>query len=663
MNYYVGKMNFVVRSILLFLLAISFAFAAKAEVLKIQDARQLKEPFPLVPYTQFFEDQKKVVTINNFPGLDSCLLDNHRFVPQRWNSTYWAKVVIENGSGTDWSFSLSFRNLTFVELCEFRGDSLTARHLSGLFQNKKEIIPGDGLDHFDLNLKANEQVVYYLKIDHTKGYKPNLVFALQDSFWYHEQKNRSERFNFLILGAFLTFFLYCLIGFFVSRYRPFLWLSFFVLGLALYGFNLSGFFQPIFPNHPELIWRLNNLFTTISSIGGILLVSDFFELERLFRKGYVVLKILVVFEMVQFVLGQLIIEFFNNYWFLTVFVIFISLLTLPLIVYISLRVWKKLTAPQKVFSWAVYLYASIVAVALLLLFVFKEDSLTKISFLSNLCGAVTILFFTLSLNEQMRGAIVERNSILLEINKLKNEQNKILEEQVNQRTGELREINQELMSGKEILLQRNNRIELLLRELHHRVKNNLQLISSFYELRRYDLNYECLNETLDDGQNRIQIMAMVHDMLYHSNGSDAVNLNAFINQVVIFLNSNFDLDRNFVPVIECPELNFDMDTAIPLGLILNELLSSIYKYAIGEEDAVDFSIVVAPIRDHVYSLVVSNNGDRIEEDIISGESQWLGFHLIYLLSKQLNGNFTYKYDEKNIFIVNFMDTEGWRQIP
>jgi two-component sensor histidine kinase len=656
-------MNLGVIKFFLFTLIIFFSLSTSAEEVKVCDAHQADHPLTLTPYMLFYEDSSKNKTVDSIISISDQLKPIEEFKLHSYKSTYWAKIELENGSEADLTLSLYFKNLTYVELYEFKNKLLVYKHSAGIFRSKKEITVNDNSDNFTLNLNKNQRVVYYLKIDHTKGYLPRLTFHLQEFNCYNRSRNNSDNLDYLIFGAFLIFFLYSLTNYFFNRYSPYLWLAFFIIGLALYTFNLSGCFFQYFPNNPQLIWQLNNLFTTVSSIGGILLISSFFDLKERYHKGYKILNGLIVIEIIQFFLGQLVIELFNNYWWLTIGVICISFFTLSIIVFIVLKVWKSLLSAQKVFSTAIFIYTVLVIIGFLYLIVEKENSLQLISILGNLASVITILFFSIALSEHLRGIIIERNQFLVEINNIKSQQNKTLEKVVDERTKELREVNLELINGKEALLQRNNRIELLLRELHHRVKNNLQLISSFYDLRRYDPNKKNIDEISNEGQNRIKIISLVHDMLYHGDNSNTIEINAFIHQIIIHLDNSSNPNKNIVAKIECADLNFDMDTAIPLGLILNELITNAIKHFRNEKEKLEITISIASDINNSYKLIVSDNGEKINDSIIPEKAQSFGLHMIYLLCKQLNGNFMYEYNGKNNFIVKFMDSEGRKQIP
>jgi two-component sensor histidine kinase len=389
----------------------------------------------------------------------------------------------------------------------------------------------------------------------------------------------------------------------------------------------------------------------------------FFNLKKIKPVFHTLLLAFAGLEVLQFGASQLIIAIAHNYRVMTFFSIIVSACYIPVILFIPVKLWHRLTRPQRMFSTAIFIYSGLLFLGLILLAIWRENAISSVTYLNNISGVTAIVFFTIALGEQMRAVEVERNQILQEMNRLKNEQNTILEEVVEKRTLELREVNAVLVNQQEILSRRNERIELLLKELHHRVKNNLQLISSFYDLRRDDPAKKDMNVFLEEGKNRINVMSVVHNMLYHGNDSTTIDINSFIYMIASHLETLFNSNHLIEIRIVCADLNFDIDTAIPLGLIFNELVTNAYKHTQPDKSKILVQISIEQLTEHLFQLTITDNGKKIRKKIEPEKTQSFGIHMIFLLSKQLNGNFTYEYDGKNIFIVKFMDTEGRRQIP
>jgi len=187
----------------------------------------------------------------------------------------------------------------------------------------------------------------------------------------------------------------------------------------------------------------------------------------------------------------------------------------------------------------------------------------------------------------------------------------------------------------ELLAAKNAENELLLKEIHHRVKNNLEVVSSLLALQSAQIDDPNTKEAMQEGQNRVQSIGIVHQKLYQGENLGAIEMkDYFINLSESILDS-FGADKKVQ--IECAmdELNIDIDTAVPLGLIVNELLTNTLKYAFpdGRNGKVKIKLEKRP--DGILQLQVSDNGVGK-----SGVTHGTGFggQLVALLTKQLGGS-------------------------
>lgn len=182
-----------------------------------------------------------------------------------------------------------------------------------------------------------------------------------------------------------------------------------------------------------------------------------------------------------------------------------------------------------------------------------------------------------------------------------------------------------------------NEKETLLQEIHHRVKNNLAVISGLIELQ--------LDSTLDaegrkvllDSQTRIQSMAMVHEKLYQSESLDRIEMDSYIRELIQTIQDTFyhseadiSLDLNLDPI------HLSIDQAIPCGLLINELVVNVYKHAFKGREAGRMAVEFVRIEDGV-RLVVADNGNGLPEDFDLNQSSSLGVSLIQTLTMQLGG--------------------------
>lgn len=228
-----------------------------------------------------------------------------------------------------------------------------------------------------------------------------------------------------------------------------------------------------------------------------------------------------------------------------------------------------------------------------------------------------------------------------------------LEKRIRERTRELRETNQRLMeeiaervvAEKKIQVSLDEKV-LLLGEIHHRVKNNLQVISSLMDLTRRRTLSEEAKMVLADARSKIYAMSLVHSQLYRSASFTRIDMAVHIRRLLgsigqIYTNSY----RRVRPKIECSHVFLSVTQAIPCALVLNELLSNVYKHAYPEDTTGECLISMSEIDGKRIHLRVRDNGTGIPENVDIEGTETLGLKLIRnLIRKQLKGEVWFKHD-------------------
>ncbi len=199
--------------------------------------------------------------------------------------------------------------------------------------------------------------------------------------------------------------------------------------------------------------------------------------------------------------------------------------------------------------------------------------------------------------------------------------------------------------------------EILLKEIHHRVKNNLQIISSLLTLQT---NYVDTNETknvLYESQNRIKSMAMVHEMLYQSADLVTINFSNYIKSLVNDLFCSYGAKNNIKLVMDVEPVLLNIETAIPCGLIISELVSNSLKYAFPNN--MQGKILVAlQSYDEEFELTISDDGIGLPETIdFKNVESSLGLQLVNLLVKQVEGSIKLDKAEGTKFKIKFKELE------
>jgi two-component sensor histidine kinase len=180
--------------------------------------------------------------------------------------------------------------------------------------------------------------------------------------------------------------------------------------------------------------------------------------------------------------------------------------------------------------------------------------------------------------------------------------------------------------------------EVLLREVHHRIKNNLQIISSLLDIQANSVEDPHIVEMVMDIQNRVIAMALIHETLYQSGDLRMVNFGVYIRTMSeqIFRSYNVLPDRIALQ-IRADEVMLDTNQAIPCGLILNELLSNCLKHAFPDERAGEIRIELRSDAAPQVTLIVCDTGIGFPAEVDSCHPETLGLQLVHSLTEQLGG--------------------------
>lgn len=198
--------------------------------------------------------------------------------------------------------------------------------------------------------------------------------------------------------------------------------------------------------------------------------------------------------------------------------------------------------------------------------------------------------------------------------------------------------------------------EVLLREIHHRVKNNLQIITGLLELQESLHTDENVRNIVSEAQGRIKTMALIHEMLYQTDDISNINLYNYVQLLVNSIESGFSIKLNSViKTFELKDVQFNIDTIIPIGLILNELVSNSYKYVFVPELGNTLMISVNQLENEYWQLTVKDNGQGVANNGEGSRKGSFGLRLVKMLSRQLNGKVEYKFNDGAVFCINFKE--------
>ncbi len=227
---------------------------------------------------------------------------------------------------------------------------------------------------------------------------------------------------------------------------------------------------------------------------------------------------------------------------------------------------------------------------------------------------------------------------------------------------ELGRLNNELTNAQRELTKKNIQLtklnqqkEMLIKEVHHRVKNNLMIISSLLNLQSNYLKDEESKEIFKESQNRAKSMALIHERLYRSADLKNIDFKEYITTLGNDLYRTYVKDPSRVGLkLNIQDVNIDINAAIPLGLILNELITNAMKHAFpnGKEGAVSITFGK---NDDEFILKVSDDGIGFPSDLDYTKTNSLGMQLVTSLTSQINGKIEMNRDHGTKFIITFKE--------
>ena len=200
--------------------------------------------------------------------------------------------------------------------------------------------------------------------------------------------------------------------------------------------------------------------------------------------------------------------------------------------------------------------------------------------------------------------------------------------------------------------------EVMLQEIHHRVKNNLQIISSLLDMQSWTVEDPVTRQILQDSQNRVRSMASIHEKLYQSPDLTSIDVAGYVYSVVAYLRQVYNTRGEDITLdIQVDEVSLDLDMAIPCGLIINELVSNALKYAFPpeEKEGGEIRVVLRSAGDGQLSLVVSDDGVGLAPDVDLDAPKTLGLRLVDMLTQQLNGTLELDRNGGLAFEIRFPD--------
>lgn len=214
------------------------------------------------------------------------------------------------------------------------------------------------------------------------------------------------------------------------------------------------------------------------------------------------------------------------------------------------------------------------------------------------------------------------------------------------------DITEKKLSEKEIVESLKEK-EVLLKEIHHRVKNNLQVISSILNLQSSFVKDEKTLEILDESRNRIRSMAIIHENLYRTTNFSSIDFTAYLQNLCINLISSYHVYSGVVEFKdEMENIDLVLDQAIPCGLLVNELITNSIKYAFPSKQAGIITVGLEE-KEGIINLRIEDNGIGLPKDFDMMKTDTLGLQLVSTLVEQLDGEITVRNHQGTKYLITF----------
>lgn len=609
-------------------LTILFLFVSmlQGEVINIEENKNI---YDLLPSSQIYIDKTRKLTIDDITTKNIKFENNHKSILGYGYSPdfdVWIKFTLKNNSDKTIHKILEYGNSMTTDVIFYdaaNNTKIKEGHLNISFP-RNSINP-----IFKVMVNPHETKTYYIK---ASSYITTLIVKLtlynNDDFYSKEMKHQAVL--FLFFGAMIVLAIYNLFIYFFSKDISYLYYVLYIIGITIHHLMYVGIASIYILSHEQLlvVHHYASLLVIFPAVSLALFTKYFLDTKkyRLINKILNIFLYLVLLNLIVFLLS----DYFNHYR---------NLLPVILLIYLFLItiyfVWKKNRQAYFIlFGWLVF-------VSMGTLMYLSSLGLLNISiafpYIVELSLITEIVIFSIALSDKINRLEKEKNNVNKELIIHKKTQNKKLKMQVEKKTKDLN-----------ISLEEKN---LLLQELNHRVKNNMQIIISLIRLQTNDIDDIKIKSLFLTTQNRLNVMNQLHELLYQKDDIAYINAYDYFSTLIDGLQETYTKD---IKVNYTIDTDIQTEQAISCGIILNELVTNSLKYAFTKDNINDkhINIFLYKQRD-TYIMVVKDNGIGYDKENITKS---FGLNLVNtLVSSKLQG--TIISDTKNKVEV----TIKWRE--
>ncbi len=601
--------------IILFLLLNTITYA---NISSIDDKTNF---YDLLPSSQIYIDKTKVLTIDDIKKKNILFKDNNKELLGFGYSpdfSVWIKFTLKNNIDKTIYKILEYDNslTTNIEFFDISSNTKTKEGLFHINKNRKTLTP-----IFRIQLQPNESRTYYIK---ASSHITTLIIKLNlwdiDSFYAKEIKY--QLILALFFGAMFILAIYNLFIYFFTKDISYMFYVLYILTILLHQTMYLGIAHVYFIKDDWIKYAIEyaSIFVTLPTLALALFSKFFINTKQYYRLN----KILNIFFilLILFSVTFLITDQFNQIRSLVPF----SLLLFLMIITIYATIKRNRQAYFILFGWIIFLImGGLMALSSMGILDFKNH----IPYVIEVSLVLEAIIFSIALADRIKQLQKEKNDANSKLLAQKQNETRKLATKVDEKTKDL----------KTALDEKN----LLLKELNHRVKNNMQTIVSLIRLQSDEIEDDKIQDMFITIQNRINAMSHLHELLYKQDNISHVNAYEYFDILIEELKDSYESDINITFDIKT---ELKMEQAIYCGLILNELISNSLKHAFPKQSG-NIAVKLSKVS-NIFCLNISDDGIGYNNDIPSNS---LGLILVNTLAKnQLRGDI-------NINSTNGVDVE------
>lgn len=566
----------------------------------------------LLPNSQIYIDKTKTLTLDNIRKNNLEFRDNKKeFLSFGYSPSFnvWISFTLENKTDKPITKIIEYANplTTNIECFDFNKNQNSIQK-SGLFDSDniyKTVHP-----IFKILLEPHEIKRYYIK---SSSYITTLIVKLylwdEDGF-YHKEINHQIMLS-LFFGAMFILGIYNLFIFFFTKDISYLYYVTYIFTLIFHQIIYVGFANTYFfnANQMRFIIEFASVIVALPVLSLGLFTKNFLNVQQypIHNRLLNIFLFIIPIAMIFFLLTDIYDKYRNIFTML--FLIYLMYVT----IYASIK--KNKQAYFILFGWFIFVVSG------MLMFLSSAGVIN----LDNSFPYIIEVSFVLE-------AVIFSIALANKINILQKEKNEANQNLILQKTQEASNLDIRVNEQTKDLNQALNEKNTLLRELNHRVKNNMQMIVSLIRLQLDEIEEEKLRSVLITVQNRVNAMSHLHELLYKQDNFSHINTYEYFETIIHELEDSYSIDATINLKVTT---NLKMEEAIYCGLILNELITNSFKYAfVGREGTIDIKL----FKDcETFILEVHDNGIGYE---INNDRNSLGLTLVETLStQQLDGSF------------------------